>query len=81
MAGRNERNGQILYRGNRGGARSRFRGRRVQDDVSGLWFGEHYQTTNDFGDRIDSRDRNSFDYDTGAQGNNGDPRRGPFGPF
>ena len=80
MAGRNERNGELVYRGNRGGVGSRWRGRRVQDDVSGLWFPECYATTNDFGDRIDSRDRNSYDYDTGATGNNVDPRRGPFGP-
>lgn len=77
---RNERNGQMVYRGN-GALCSRWRGRRIQDDVTGLWFDADFATTDDFGDVIDARNPDSFDYDTGAVGGNENPLRGPFGPF
>jgi hypothetical protein len=38
------------------------------DQVSGFWFEEYYATVNDFGETIDSRNRGSDDYETGAVG-------------
>lgn len=38
------------------------------DAVSGLWFEEQYAGVNDFGDVIDMRNRDSYDYDTDATG-------------
>lgn len=69
MYRRNERNGQLVYPGNQGCPLvTRWRGRRIMDQVSGFWFEEYYATVNDFGETVDSRNRSSYDYETGAVG-------------
>lgn len=69
MYRRNERNGQLVYPGNSPPWLGRpWRGRRIMDQVSGFWFEEYYATVNDFGETVDSRNRSSYDYETGAVG-------------
>lgn len=69
MYSRNERNGILVYPGNRPPWIGRqWRGRRVRDAVSGFLFEEDYATVNDFGELVDSRRPSSYDYQTGAVG-------------
>lgn len=37
-------------------------GRKVQDEVTGFWTYEDLLTTNDFGERVDSRTGDGLDY-------------------
>ena len=66
--GRNERNGVLIYRGNRGWGVTNWHGKRVFDDITGVYFEEDYATQDEFGDTVDSRNRSAYDYDSGATG-------------
>lgn len=82
MYRRNERNGVLVYPGNRPPWIGRqWRGRRVLDAVSGFWFEEQYAMVNEFGEVVDSRNRDSIDYqNAGSVGGPGNPP-GPYFVF